>query len=112
VVAAGVLAVFAAWLRQRALAHLLSVENAAEATRLAVLRPIPPGAGGLESASAYLAADSTARVGGEFFDVQGKGTSAVDAAAALLAERPGMLKALRERFPGCLAAYLTKEDGE
>jgi hypothetical protein len=31
---------------------------------------------------------------------------------ALLAERPAMIKALRERFPGCLAAYLTKEDGE
>jgi quinol monooxygenase YgiN len=30
---------------------------------------------------------------------------------ALLAERPGMIKALRERFPGCLAAYLTKENG-
>ncbi len=28
----------------------------------------------------------------------------------LLAERPAMLKALRERFPGCLAAYLVKED--
>jgi hypothetical protein len=28
----------------------------------------------------------------------------------LLAERPAMLEALRRRFPGCLAAYLTKED--
>jgi hypothetical protein len=27
----------------------------------------------------------------------------------LISERPAMLKALRERFPGCLAAYLTKE---
>ncbi|MFI6346726.1 antibiotic biosynthesis monooxygenase [Streptomyces sp. NPDC050560] len=29
---------------------------------------------------------------------------------ALRRERPAMLRALRERFPGCLAAYLTKED--
>ena len=29
---------------------------------------------------------------------------------ALRAERPAMVRALRGRFPGCLAAYLTKED--
>lgn len=28
----------------------------------------------------------------------------------LLAERPAMVAALRERFPACLAAFLTKED--
>jgi quinol monooxygenase YgiN len=28
----------------------------------------------------------------------------------LLAERPAMVDALRRRFPGCLAAYLTRED--
>ena len=33
-----------------------------------------------------------------------------DAAAQLVAERPAMVQALRERFPGCLAAYLTRED--
>jgi hypothetical protein len=33
-----------------------------------------------------------------------------DAAAQAVAERPAMLLALRERFPGCLAAYLTRED--
>jgi hypothetical protein len=27
-----------------------------------------------------------------------------------LAERPAMVDALRERFPGCRAAYLTRED--
>ena len=27
----------------------------------------------------------------------------------LIAERPAMLAALRARFPGCLAAYLTRE---
>ncbi|MGP4111063.1 antibiotic biosynthesis monooxygenase [Streptomyces sp. 4N509B] len=32
------------------------------------------------------------------------------AEARLLAERPAMVAALRERFPGCLAAYLTRED--
>ncbi|MFD5320148.1 PP2C family protein-serine/threonine phosphatase [Streptomyces sp. NPDC127098] len=98
VVAGGALGVGSRWLRGRAYRHLTSVENAAEATRLAVLRPIPPTAGGLRTASAYLAADSAAQVGGDFFDVQpspygarvllgdvqGKGTSAVDAAAALL----------------------------
>jgi hypothetical protein len=29
---------------------------------------------------------------------------------ALLAERPAMVAALREHFPACLAAYLTRED--
>lgn len=33
-----------------------------------------------------------------------------DAAAQLVAERPAMVYALKERFPGCLAAYLTRED--
>lgn len=28
----------------------------------------------------------------------------------LLAERPAMVEALHRRFPGCMAAYLTKED--
>jgi hypothetical protein len=28
----------------------------------------------------------------------------------LVAGRPAMTEALRERFPGCLAAYLTRED--
>ncbi|GIE74917.1 hypothetical protein Aph02nite_08670 [Actinoplanes philippinensis] len=28
----------------------------------------------------------------------------------LLAERPSMVEALRQRFPGCVAAYLTRED--
>jgi quinol monooxygenase YgiN len=33
-----------------------------------------------------------------------------DAVAQLVAERPAMVQTLRERFPGCLAAYLTRED--
>jgi antibiotic biosynthesis monooxygenase len=29
----------------------------------------------------------------------------------MLAERPAMIDALRRRFPACLAAFLTREDG-
>jgi hypothetical protein len=32
------------------------------------------------------------------------------AEAQLVADRPAMIGALRRRFPGCLAAYLTRED--
>ena len=32
------------------------------------------------------------------------------AEAQMVADRPAMLAALRARFPGCLAAYLTKEE--
>ncbi|MFG1626190.1 antibiotic biosynthesis monooxygenase [Kribbella sp. NPDC049227] len=32
------------------------------------------------------------------------------AEAQLLEERPAMVEALRRRFPGCLAAYLTRDD--
>ncbi|MGC7098712.1 antibiotic biosynthesis monooxygenase [Amycolatopsis lurida] len=32
------------------------------------------------------------------------------AEARLVAERPAMVSALRRSFPGCLAAYLTKQD--
>jgi hypothetical protein len=32
------------------------------------------------------------------------------AEAQLVAERPGMVEAMRRRFPACLAAYLTRED--
>ncbi|MCH6169454.1 antibiotic biosynthesis monooxygenase [Pseudonocardia alaniniphila] len=32
------------------------------------------------------------------------------AESQLVAQRPAMVGALRERFPACLAAYLTKED--
>jgi hypothetical protein len=33
-----------------------------------------------------------------------------EAEDALLAERPAMITALKERFPGCLAAFLTREE--
>lgn len=32
------------------------------------------------------------------------------AVSAMLEERPGMVAALKKRFPACLAAYLTRED--
>ncbi|WP_228082107.1 PP2C family protein-serine/threonine phosphatase [Streptomyces profundus] len=98
VATASALSVGASALRVRAYRQVRRLENAAQATRLAVLRPIPPRIGGVETADAYLAADRAAKVGGDFFDVQptphgarvllgdvqGKGTNAVDAAAALL----------------------------
>ena len=37
-------------------------------------------------------------------------TIKADAEAALVAERPAMITALRQRFPACLAAFLTRED--
>lgn len=98
VVTASVLSVVAAGLRARAYRQVRQLEDAAQATRLAVLRPIPARIGGVRTANVYLAAERAAKVGGDFFDVQpsrygvrvllgdvqGKGTSAVDAAAALL----------------------------
>ncbi|WP_226961433.1 MULTISPECIES: PP2C family protein-serine/threonine phosphatase [Streptomyces] len=98
VATACVLSVFASGLRVRAYRQVRQLEDAAQATRLAVLRPIPARIGGVETANVYLAAERATKVGGDFFDVQptphgarvllgdvqGKGTSAVDAAAALL----------------------------
>ncbi|WP_234313598.1 PP2C family protein-serine/threonine phosphatase [Streptomyces sp. NBRC 109706] len=98
VATASALSVGTSALRVRAYRQVRRLEDAAQATRLAVLRPIPPRVGGVETADTYLAADRAAKVGGDFFDVQptphgarvllgdvqGKGTSAVDAAAALL----------------------------
>ncbi|WP_051950937.1 PP2C family protein-serine/threonine phosphatase [Actinacidiphila yeochonensis] len=97
VVACGVGAVVASWLRLRAGRRTLRMQDAAEATRNVVLRPIPQGIGGLDLADVYLAADSQARIGGDFYDVvpsphgarvilgdvQGKGIGAVSAAGAL-----------------------------
>lgn len=94
----GVLAVLACAVRVRGERRMLHMMDVAETTRRAVLRPIPPGWGGLDHAAVYLAADSEARVGGDFFDiqpgpsgtrlllgdVQGKGLGAVEAASALL----------------------------
>ncbi len=94
----GVLATLACVVRVRGEQRMLHMQDVAETIRRTVLRPLPPGWGGLDHAAVYLAADSEARVGGDFYDiqtglhgtrvilgdVQGKGLGAVEAAAALL----------------------------
>jgi hypothetical protein len=94
----GVLAVLACVVRLRGERRMLHMRDVVETTRRTVLRPLPPGWGGLDHAAVYLAADAFARVGGDFYDiqpgphgtrvligdVQGKGLAAVEAAAALL----------------------------
>jgi len=94
----GLLAVLACVVRLRGERRMLHMRDVAETTRRTVLRPLPPGWGGLDHAAVYLAADAVARVGGDFYDiqpgpygtrvligdVQGKGLGAVEAAAALL----------------------------
>lgn len=98
VLVGGVLSVVAADVRVRGERRMLHMRHIAETTRRTVLRPLPPGWGGLDHAAVYLAADADARVGGDFYDiqpgphgtrvllgdVQGKGLGAVEAAAALL----------------------------
>ncbi|GGN65654.1 integral membrane protein [Streptomyces albiflavescens] len=94
----GVLAVLACAVRVRGEQRMLHMRDVAETTRRTVLRPLAPGWGDLDHAAVYLSADSEARVGGDFYDiqpglhgtrvllgdVQGKGLAAVEAAAALL----------------------------
>ncbi|WP_369234499.1 PP2C family protein-serine/threonine phosphatase [Streptomyces sp. R21] len=94
----GILATLACAVRVRGDRRMLHMRDIAETTRRTVLRPLPPGWGDLDHAAVYLAADSEARVGGDFYDiqpgprgtrvvlgdVQGKGLGAVEAAAALL----------------------------
>ncbi|MFE4517613.1 PP2C family protein-serine/threonine phosphatase [Kitasatospora sp. NPDC056783] len=84
--------------RARAAAYVRHLQGTAETTRQVVLRTVPPGWGGVDSAARYLAADVEARVGGDFYDVlatpfgarvilgdvQGKGLPAVSTAAALV----------------------------
>lgn len=94
----GAFAVLACAVRVRGERRMLHMRDVAETTRRTLLRPLPPGWGGLDHAAVYLAADAFARVGGDFYDiqpglhgtralvgdVQGKGLGAVEAAAALL----------------------------
>lgn len=94
----GLLAVVAAWLRRWGERRALAVRNVADTTRATVIRPLPPGWGGLLHAHIYLPADAEARLGGDFYDiqpspwgtrallgdVQGKGLGAVAVAANLL----------------------------
>ncbi|MFG3656607.1 PP2C family protein-serine/threonine phosphatase [Streptomyces sp. NPDC047706] len=94
----GLLATAACVVRIRGEERLLRIRSIAETIRRTVLRPLPAEWGGLSHAAVYLAADTDARVGGDFYDiqpgphgtrvlvgdVQGKGLGAVEAAAALL----------------------------
>ncbi len=95
---AGLLAILACAVRRNGERRMLHMRDIAETTRRTVLRPLPPGWAGLDHAAVYLAADTQARVGGDFYDiqpglygtrvlvgdVQGKGLGAVETAAALL----------------------------
>ncbi|WP_395573081.1 PP2C family protein-serine/threonine phosphatase [Streptomyces sp. BK79] len=94
----GTIAVVAAAVRVDGERRMLHMRDIADTTRRTVLRPLPPGFGGLDHAAVYLSADTVARVGGDFYDiqpgphgtrvlvgdVQGKGLGAVETAAALL----------------------------
>ncbi|WP_307806680.1 PP2C family protein-serine/threonine phosphatase [Streptomyces sp. FH025] len=98
VLAGAVLAAPLSIFRAQAAAYVRHLRGTAETTREVVLRPVPPGWGGVDSAARYLAADVEARVGGDFYDVlatpygarvilgdvQGKGLPAVSTAAALV----------------------------
>ncbi len=94
----GVLATLACAVRVRGERRALHLRDVTDTVRRTVLRPLPPGWGGLEHAGVYLTADARARVGGDFYDiqpgphgtrvlvgdVQGKGLGAVETAAVLL----------------------------
>jgi hypothetical protein len=94
----GLIAVAAAAVRVAGERRMLHMRDIADTTRRTVLRPLPEGYGGLDHAAVYLPADTEARVGGDFYDiqpgphgtrvligdVQGKGLGAVETAAALL----------------------------
>ncbi|MFI8188578.1 PP2C family protein-serine/threonine phosphatase [Streptomyces sp. NPDC085946] len=94
----GALATLACAVRVRGENRALHMRDVTDTIRRTVLRPLPPGWGGLDHAGVYLTADAQARVGGDFYDiqpgpygtrvlvgdVQGKGLGAVEAAAALL----------------------------
>ncbi|MER5178732.1 PP2C family protein-serine/threonine phosphatase [Streptomyces sp. NPDC002896] len=94
----GVLATVACWVRVREEERMRHMRDVVETTRRTVLRPLPAHWVGLDHAAVYLTADSEARVGGDFYDiqpsphgprilvgdVQGKGLGAVAVASALL----------------------------
>ncbi|OIJ69577.1 PP2C family protein-serine/threonine phosphatase [Streptomyces mangrovisoli] len=98
VAVSGVLSTLACAVRQRGERRLVRIQDIADTTRRTLLRPLPPGFGGLDHAAVYLTADIEARVGGDFYDiqpgpygtrvvlgdVQGKGLGAVETAGALL----------------------------
>ncbi|MGC3004245.1 PP2C family protein-serine/threonine phosphatase, partial [Streptomyces sp. G35A] len=98
VTAGGILATLACAVRVRGERRALHMRDVADTVRRTVLRPLPAAWGGLDHAGVYLTADTQARVGGDFYDiqpgphgtrvlvgdVQGKGLGAVETAAVLL----------------------------
>jgi serine phosphatase RsbU (regulator of sigma subunit) len=86
------------YLRERRTKELVQVRSVAEAAQRVVLRPLPARIGPLRIASAYLAAEAEAEIGGDLYavartgsatrllmgDVCGKGLTAVGEAALLL----------------------------
>ncbi|WP_175407690.1 PP2C family protein-serine/threonine phosphatase [Streptomyces sp. TRM64462] len=94
----GVVSAILAWVRARRDAQLVSVRTVAEAAQLAVLPPLPERVGHVRCGALYRAAERTALVGGDLYDVQagpygvravvadvqGHGLSAVGTVAALL----------------------------
>ena len=66
----GVLATLACVVRVRGERRALHMRDVTDTVRRTVLRPLPPGWGGLEHAGVYLTADAQARVGGDFYDIQ------------------------------------------
>ncbi|KUH36253.1 MULTISPECIES: PP2C family protein-serine/threonine phosphatase [Streptomyces] len=94
----GAVSAFLAWVRARRDAQLVSVRTVAEAAQFAVLPPLPPRVGRVRCGALYRAAERTALVGGDLYDVQsgpygvravvadvqGHGLSAVATVAALL----------------------------
>ncbi|NHC14551.1 PP2C family protein-serine/threonine phosphatase [Motilibacter deserti] len=91
-------AVLAATVRQRGDRQLREITDIAEAAQAAILRPPPERSGALRFAARYRSATASARVGGDFYDVQatpygvrvivgdvrGKGLDAVRLASAVL----------------------------
>lgn len=138
VVVGGLLSVLSCAVRVRGEQRMLHMRNVVDTTLRTVLRPLPPGWGGLDHAAVYLSADTESRVGGDFYDiqpglhgtrvllgdVQGKGLGAVEAAAALLgtfreaAYHEARLSAVAERLEVRMrrhvrySASIGREDGD
>jgi hypothetical protein len=95
ITAAGVLASIARYRRERQLADVTAV---AEAAQRVLLHPVPPMVGPLQVAVRFISASAAARIGGDLYevisarqairlivaDVQGKGLAAVQTAALVL----------------------------
>jgi serine phosphatase RsbU (regulator of sigma subunit) len=120
VTAAGMLA---SWARERRDRQLAQVRLVAEAAQRVVLRPVPPRIGPVRFAARYLSAASQARVGGDLYEVaeagdrvrlivgdaEGKGLPALQSAAGVLgvfreaAYEEGSLSAIADRIERSLA---------